>query len=43
MGGGEGRNAGGHPRSRNGMPAKGYKTRDKKKYSDKFIIERRKK
>lgn len=43
MGGGEGRNAGGHPRSRNGMPAKGYKTRAKKKYSDKFIIERRKK
>jgi len=43
MGGGEGRNAGGHPRSRNGMPAKGFKTRDKKKYSDKFIIERRKK
>ena len=43
MGGGEGRNAGGHPRSRNGMPAKGYKTRSKKKYSDKFIIERRKK
>ena len=43
MGGGEGRNAGGHPRSRNGIPAKGYKTRAKKKYSDKFIIERRKK
>ncbi len=42
MGGGEGRNAGGHPRSRNGMPAKGFKTRSKKKYSDKFIIERRK-
>jgi large subunit ribosomal protein L2 len=43
MGGGEGRNAGGHPRSRNGMPAKGYKTRSKTKYSNKFIIERRKK
>lgn len=43
MGGGEGRNAGGHPRSRNGMPAKGYKTRAKNKYSDKFIIEKRKK
>jgi len=43
MGGGEGRNAGGHPRSRNGMPAKGYKTRSKTKYSEKFIIERRKK
>ena len=43
MGGGEGRNSGGHPRSRNGVPAKGYKTRSKKKYSDKFIIEKRKK
>ena len=42
MGGGEGKNSGGHPRSRNSIPAKGYKTRDKKKYSDKFIIERRK-
>jgi large subunit ribosomal protein L2 len=38
MGGGEGRNSGGHPRSRNGIPAKGYKTRSKTKYSDKFII-----
>lgn len=43
MGGGEGRNAGGLPRSRNGMPAKGYKTRSKTKYSNKFIVERRKK
>ena len=43
MGGGEGRNSGGHPRSRNGMPAKGFKTRSKSKYSDKFIVERRKK
>ena len=43
MGGGEGKNAGGHPRSRNGIPAKGFRTRPKKKYSDKFIIERRKK
>lgn len=42
MGGGEGKNSGGHPRSRNGVPAKGYKTRSKKKYSDKFIVERRK-
>jgi len=42
MGGGEGRASGGHPRSRNGMPAKGYKTRSKKKYSDKYIIEKRK-
>jgi large subunit ribosomal protein L2 len=43
MGGGEGRNAGGHPRSRKGIPAKGYKTRHKKKASNKYIIERRKK
>ena len=43
MGGGEGRASGGHPRSRNGMPAKGYKTRNTKKYSAKFIVERRKK
>ncbi len=42
MGGGEGRASGGHPRNRNGMPAKGYKTRPKKKSSDKYIIERRK-
>jgi large subunit ribosomal protein L2 len=43
MGGGEGKSSGGHPRSRNGIPAKGYKTRSKKKYSDKYIIEKRKK
>jgi len=43
MGGGEGRASGGHPRSRNGMPAKGYKTRNPKASSNKFIIERRKK
>jgi len=43
MGGGEGKSSGGHPRSRTGVPAKGYKTRDKKKYSNKFIVERRKK
>jgi large subunit ribosomal protein L2 len=43
MGGGEGRASGGHPRSRKGIPAKGYKTRDKKKYSAKFIVEKRKK
>ncbi|MBN1599563.1 MAG: 50S ribosomal protein L2 [Bacteroidales bacterium] len=42
MGGGEGRASGGHPRSRNGKPAKGYKTRSKKNVSDKYIIERRK-
>jgi len=43
MGGGEGKSSGGHPRSRTGVPAKGYKTRAKKKASNKFIIERRKK
>ena len=43
MGGGEGRSSGGHPRSRKGLPAKGYKTRAPKKYSNKHIIERRKK
>jgi large subunit ribosomal protein L2 len=43
MGGGEGRASGGHPRSRKGLLAKGYKTRDKKKSSDRYIIERRKK
>ncbi|NEN23451.1 50S ribosomal protein L2 [Cryomorpha ignava] len=43
MGGGEGKNSGGHPRSRNGIPAKGFKTRNKKKASNKHIIERRKK
>lgn len=43
MGGGEGRASGGHPRSRKGIPAKGFKTRSKKKYSDKYIIEKRKK
>ncbi len=43
MGGGEGKHSGGLPRNKNGVPAKGYKTRDKKKTSDKYIIERRKK
>ncbi|PKP35141.1 MAG: 50S ribosomal protein L2 [Bacteroidetes bacterium HGW-Bacteroidetes-15] len=43
MGGGEGRASGGHPRSRKGIPAKGYKTRSKKNQSSKFIVERRKK
>lgn len=43
MGGGEGRSSGGHPRSRNGMPAKGYKTRYKKKASNRLIVEKRKK
>jgi large subunit ribosomal protein L2 len=43
MGGGEGRASGGHPRSRNGIPAKGYRTRQKTKSTNKYIIERRKK
>ena len=43
MGGGEGRASGGHPRSRKGLPAKGYKTRNPKSASNRFIIERRKK
>jgi len=43
MGGGEGKSSGGHPRSRNGMPAKGFKTRSKTKSSSMFIIEKRKK
>ena len=43
MGGGEGKSSGGHPRSRNGIPAKGYRTRSKNKASNKYIVERRKK
>jgi len=42
MGGGEGRASGGHPRSRNGIFAKGQKTRNPKKASNKLIISRRK-
>jgi len=42
MGGGEGRSSGGHPRNRNGLPAKGYKTRSPKKASNRFIISRAK-
>jgi large subunit ribosomal protein L2 len=42
MGGGEGRASGGHPRSRNGQIAKGLKTRKPNKYSDTFIISRKK-
>ena len=43
MGGGEGRQTGGHPRSRTGLYAKGLKTRAPKKQSNKYIIERRNK
>lgn len=43
MGGGEGRATGGIPRNKNGIPAKGYKTRAPKKASSKYIVEKRKK
>ena len=43
MGGGEGRQSGGRPRSRTGLYAKGLKARAPKKQSSKYIIERRKK
>jgi len=43
-GGGEGKTSGGrHPVTPWGVPTKGYKTRKKKKYSDRYIISRRKK
>jgi len=41
MGGGEGKASGGHPRSPWGQPAKGHKTRQKRKVSSKFIVHRR--
>jgi len=41
MGGGEGKSSGGHPRSRNGIFAKGQKTRDKNKYSENLIVSRK--
>ncbi|MFA7471365.1 MAG: 50S ribosomal protein L2 [Spirosomataceae bacterium] len=43
MGGGEGRASGGQPRSRTGLFAKGKKTRNRKKNSERLIISRRKK
>ena len=44
LGGGEGRSSGGrHPVSRTGKPTKGFKTRARKKDSNKYIIRRRKK
>ena len=42
MGGGEGRSSGGHPRSRTGIMAKGQKTRNPNKSSNRLIISRRK-
>jgi len=42
MGGGEGKSSGGrHPCTPKGKPTKGYKTRKKRKASDKFIVKRR--
>jgi len=42
-GGGEGKSSGGrHPVSPWGTPTKGYKTRKKNKYSDRFIVKKRK-
>jgi large subunit ribosomal protein L2 len=44
MGGGEGKSSGGrHPCSERGIPAKGYKTRNRKKKSSWLIVQRRKK
>lgn len=43
MGGGEGKQSGGLPRSRKGLPSRGYKTRAKKNLSNKYIVEKRKK
>ena len=42
MGGGEGKASGGHPRSRRGLYSKGKRTRKVNKYSDKLIVEQRK-
>ena len=41
MGGGEGKASGGHPRSRTGKYAKGLKTRQRGKGSDKLIMQRK--
>ncbi|WP_185868348.1 50S ribosomal protein L2 [Blattabacterium cuenoti] len=43
MGGGEGKASGGIPRNRKGYPSKGFKTRSKRKKSNKFILQKRKK
>ncbi|WP_020529578.1 50S ribosomal protein L2 [Flexithrix dorotheae] len=42
MGGGEGKSSGGHPRSRNGIIAKGQKTRSRTKYSNRLIVSKKK-
>jgi large subunit ribosomal protein L2 len=42
MGGGNGRTAGGgHPMSPWGVLSKGFKTRKRRKYSNRFIVQRR--
>ena len=43
MGGGEGKSSGGHPRSRNGLYAKGQKTRNRRNILNKLIIGKKKK
>ncbi|WP_185872600.1 50S ribosomal protein L2 [Blattabacterium cuenoti] len=43
MGGGEGKASGGIPRSRKGIPSKGFRTRSKNKYSNKYILKKIKK
>ncbi|WP_185869427.1 50S ribosomal protein L2 [Blattabacterium cuenoti] len=43
MGGGEGKASGGIPRSRKGKYSKGFRTRSKRKHSNKYILQRRKK
>jgi large subunit ribosomal protein L2 len=44
MGGGEGKSSGGrHPCSPTGIPSKGYRTRNKNKSSNRYIVKRRKK
>lgn len=43
MGGGEGKASGGHPRSPWGQSSKGFKTRKRKKLSDRYIVRSRKK
>jgi large subunit ribosomal protein L2 len=42
MGGGEGKASGGQPRSRTGLLSKGLKTRKPNKYSDRFIVSKKK-
>ena len=42
MGGGEGKASGGHPRSKAGLKAKGQKTRKVKKYSNRYIVKKKK-